>query len=164
MIDIVLVPRQRLGVLIGAEGKTKKEIEKRTKTHITVAEEVVIEGEALDVLKTKEIVRAIGRGFSPEKAFHLLSEDYQLYIITMEGEKPNTVKRIFARIIGKGGRTREKIEQDTECFVSVFGKTVSIIGKTEDLPKAADAVEFLLSGKSHSFVYGRLEHSKNKME
>ena len=65
MNDFIKIPEQRKGVLIGKDGSVKKEIEKATKTVIEIEEDVSIEGEPLDVMKTKDIIKAIGRGFSP---------------------------------------------------------------------------------------------------
>lgn len=159
MIQIILIPEQRKPVLIGKDGSVKKELELKTKTKITVRNDVRVEGDSLDVLKAKEIVKAIGRGFAPEKAFSLLDDDYQLYIISLEKETRNTIKRIMARIIGKKGAARKKIEEKTGCFVSVYGKTVSLIGPAVNLDKAIEAVERLISGRSHAYVYSRLERS-----
>jgi ribosomal RNA assembly protein len=108
------------------------------------------------VIKSSEIVKAIGRGFSPEKAMLLLREDYELRVITLQGESEKTIKRLMARVIGSRGATRKIIEHDTNCLVSVYGKTVSIIGKTDEITAAEDAVENILKGRSHGFVYSRL--------
>ncbi len=64
MIELVRIPEQRKGALIGKNGSVKKELEKKTHTSLTVGDDVEIDGEALDVLKAKEIVKAIGRGFA----------------------------------------------------------------------------------------------------
>lgn len=80
--EYVKIPKDRIAVLIGKKGQTKKEIEKRTKTKITIDSET---GEVwitstketedpLAVWKARDIVLAIGRGFSPERAFRLLNE------------------------------------------------------------------------------------------
>lgn len=160
MIATVMIPEERKSVLIGKDGRVKKQLEEKTKTKVTVEFDVSIEGESLDVLKAQQIVKAIGRGFSPEKAFLLLDDEYQLNVISLSGETPNTIKRLFARVIGRQGKTRRKIEQCTEAYISVYGKTVSIIGKSSDLGVATRAIEQLLEGRSHGYVYKRLEYGK----
>lgn len=166
MIKILLIPEERKSVLIGRNGKVRKAIEKKTNTKIAVAVEndVTIEGEGLDVLNAEEIVKAIARGFSPQRAFILLDEEYQLNVITLNDEKYNTIKRLLARVIGRDGRTRRKIEQLTGSYVSVYGKTVSIIGKSEGMDTATRAIEQLLEGRSHGYVYRRMEKSREKTE
>ena len=156
MMEIIAIPRQRKPVLIGRNGSVKERIEKETKTKIRISEDVKIEGEALSVLKAKDIVRAIARGFSPEKAFMLLDEDCQLDIITLVNENENTRERLFARVIGRKGKTRNIIEQKTGAFLSVYGKTVAIIGRHDQLSRARLAVEHLLEGRTHKSVYAML--------
>ncbi len=162
MIATVMIPEERKSVLIGREGSVKERLERETRTRITVDAGVAIEGSNLDVMKARQVVRAIGRGFSPRRAFLLLDEDYQLTIISLEGETPNTVKRLFARVIGTGGKTRRKLEQDTGSLISVYGKTVAIIGRAAGLDAARSAVEQLLRGRSHGYVYKRLDRRKEK--
>ena len=157
MIELIKIPEQRKPVLIGKDGSVKKGIENRTKTRITVKEDVSIEGDPIDVMKAKEVVKAIGRGFSSDKAMLLVNDDYQLHTISLSRETRNTIKRIMARVIGKEGSARKKIEQGTGVVISVCGKTVSIIGIGEDIGKAIAAIEDLLSGRSHAYVYARLK-------
>ena len=156
MREILRIPEERKSFLIGKGGKVKEQLEEATQTRITVKEDVDIEGEAEGVLKAKDIVQAIGRGFSPEDAFDLLQEDYQLYIIDLRGETKNTIKRLFGRVIGRKGATKRIVEQATNTKISVYGKTVSIIGDFSGVRKAADVIEDLLEGRSHAFAYRRL--------
>jgi ribosomal RNA assembly protein len=157
MIEEVKIPEIRKGVLIGPEGSVKKKIEKKTRTTITINDGVEIEGEPLDVLKTKEIVKAIGRGFAPDKALKLMSDDYRLIIISLGRETDNTIKRILSRIIGSKGKCRKNIELLTKTDICVYGKTISIIGKWDDVEKANEALELIIEGKPHAYVYKRLE-------
>lgn len=164
MISIVMIPDERKKILIGKNGYTRKRIEQKTKTTIEVGNDVKIEGESLDVMKTEQIVKAIGRGFTPRKALILLNDEYQLIIISLVGETPNTIKRLFARVIGRDGNARRRIERDTRTVVSVYGKTVAIIGKSNELDYARNAVEQILRGRSHGYVYKRLDCSKRKRQ
>ena len=159
MQEIVLIPHERVGVLIGKNGKVKERLEKRASVKIKIDDqEVIINGNDPEVLiKVMEVVKAIGRGFSPEHAFILLGEDLELSVITLQGENHNTVKRLMARVIGKKGATKNIIEQETNCLISVYGKTVAIIGKHPELSRAEFAVEEILRGKSHGHVYAKLK-------
>lgn len=62
MKDEIKIPDKRKGVLIGHEGSVKRKIEGLTKTQIKILDSIEISGEVLDVLKAKEIIKAIGRG------------------------------------------------------------------------------------------------------
>jgi ribosomal RNA assembly protein len=161
VIEEINIPEERKPVLIGKEGIVKNELEAKTETKITIKECIIVEGEdPILVMKAAEVVRAIGRGFAPEKAMLLISEDYELRIVTLQAENENTRKRLMARVIGAKGTTRKILENDTNCLISVYGKTVSLIGKLEEVLKAEEAVRFLLQGRSHGYVYARLRKSE----
>ncbi|TDA32238.1 MAG: RNA-processing protein, partial [Hadesarchaea archaeon] len=87
--EILRLPKDRIGVAIGKKGSVKREIERRTGVKLLFdSEEGVVQifrGEdPLSALKAREVLRAIGRGFSPEKAFSLLEEDHYLEVIELE--------------------------------------------------------------------------------
>lgn len=157
MIDEVKIPDIRKGVLIGPEGSVKKAIEKRTRTTITLNDCIEINGEALDVMKAKEIVKAIGRGFAPDKAMKLMSDDYRLIVISLGHETERLMKRTLARVIGSDGKARKTLELLTTTDICVYGKTISIIGKWDNVDKANEALELLIEGKPHAYVYKRIE-------
>ncbi len=156
-MEEVNIPDDRKGVLIGRDGSVKAELERQSRTRITITEGVVIEGDdPLMVMRTAEVVKAVGRGFSPERAMLLLGEDYELRIVSLQGESEKTIKRLMARVIGRRGATRRILEHDTNCLISVYGKTVAIIGKQDEVPAAEKAVEGILKGRSHGYVYAKL--------
>ncbi|MEM4397370.1 MAG: KH domain-containing protein [Candidatus Woesearchaeota archaeon] len=162
------IPKERIAVLIGTKGETKKKIEEETKTNIEIDSkegDVVISGEDAILLYTaRNIVRAIGRGFNPELALLLLKQDYSFEIIPLNFENPNQLKRIRGRVIGKNGRSREIIEEMTESYVSVYGKTISIIGTIESVINAKRAIEMLIKGSPHSNVYKWLEKRRREQK
>lgn len=159
MIDAIKIPEQRKGVLIGKDGMIKEEIEGKTRTTLSIGDEVEIEGEALDVMKAKEIVRAIGRGFAPEKALKLLDDDFRLVVISLGDETDKKMKRMLSRIIGSRGKCKRRIEVRSKTDICVYGKTVSIIGNWKDVDKAAEVIDLLIQGKPHSYAYKRLEET-----
>jgi len=76
------IPKERVAVLIGKSGETKKEIEKATKTHIEVDSKegdiFIKANDGLAIYTAKEVITAIGRGFNPEIALLLLKVDYSI--------------------------------------------------------------------------------------
>lgn len=165
----IRIPKERVAVLIGKNGETKKYIEESTKTKIDVDSkegEVNITGEdALSLYTTRDIVRAVARGFNPDIALLLLKQDYALEIIEIkEFAKENHYERVKGRVIGKEGKSRKTIEELTGCYVSVYGKTIGIIGEIEAVGAARKAVESLLSGSPHSSVYKFLEKRRRNMK
>ncbi len=163
------IPEERVAVLIGKEGETKKEIEEFTQSKLEISKEgdVVILGEdGLLLYTAREIVRAIARGFNPKIALLLLKPDYAFEVINMNdlaGKNKNTLERLKGRVIGKGGRARAEIELLTDTNISVYGKTISIIGEIQQVSLARQALAMLLQGSMHKTVYQFLERKKKEM-
>jgi ribosomal RNA assembly protein len=157
MIEIIKIPEQRKGVLIGKDGSVKKELEEGTHTKVTVDDDIQLEGEALNVLKAREIVKAVGRGFSPENAFKLLDDEFRLVVISLGQETDKRMRRMFSRIIGREGKCKKRIEMLTGTNICIYGKTISIIGNWRDVEKANEVIELLIVGKPHSYVFKHLE-------
>jgi len=163
------VPKERIGVLIGREGEIKKKIEEATQTFLDVdsqeGEVIISADDGLKLYDAKEIIRAIARGFNPETALFLLKSDYILEIVDMRdfaGKSKNTLLRLKGRVIGREGKSKREIERLTETYISVYGKTIAVIGRIEDVPNARKAVENLLQGATHASVFKFLEKMKKQ--
>jgi len=175
------VPKERIGALIGPDGHVKTSIEKRLSVELQIDSQtgdvkITLTPTAQDptaLFRAKEVVTAIGRGFSPEHAFGLLeSDEAVLEVIDLRetvGRSQSEMKRLKGRIIGKEGKTRRIIEELTETNVSVFGHTVSVIGTIDQAEVAKEAIQMLIRGSLHGTVYRflhrkRRELKKKKME
>ena len=165
----VRIGGDRVGALIGKGGATKRELEEKTGALIRVDSKegiAVVEGEQAEgVITAVEVIRAISRGFSPERAFLLLrDEDALLDVIDLTGIAETTaqLERIRGRIIGRAGRSREQIEEMTGTQISVFGKSVAMIGSHEQLKTARTAIEMLVNGVPHETVFSFLDKKKRE--
>jgi len=164
------IPKERIAVLIGADGEIKKEIEDRTGTHLEIDSEegdVFITGDdGLKIFDAREVVHAIGRGFNPQTAFLLLKGDYVFEIINIKdyAATKKAEQRLKGRVIGTEGKTRNVIETLTESYISVYGKTVSIIGQPEAASNAKQAITQLLKGAQHNTVYSWLEKKRKSLK
>jgi ribosomal RNA assembly protein len=169
----VRIPKERVGVLIGREGETKRTIEERAHVHLEIDSE---EGEVaindtqvqdpLLSLKVEDIVRAIGRGFSPEAAFRLFKDDVELYIFDIydyAGKTESHLERVKARVIGRDGKTKRVIESITGSNVAIYGHTVGLISDFEGMDIAKRALDMLLSGSQQPTVYRFLEREMKKV-
>jgi len=171
---LLRIPLDRVGVLIGKKGETKARIEESCGVTISVdgqSGEVTMRSTDLeaDPFRAGNVVEAIARGFSPPRALKLLDPEVSLEVIDIRdyaGKSENNLSRIKGRIIGLNGKSRRVIEELTKCDVSVYGKTVAIIGDPSELRLAKDAIEKLASGSQHKSVYNMLQRarSKRKME
>lgn len=121
----------------------------------------------IDPFKAADIVLAIGRGFAPDRAMSLLGDDRSLHVIDLRefaGKSPSQIERIKGRIIGERGRARRSMESLTGASISVYGRTVAVIGSTASLRMAVDAISSLSSGSMHGAVYGRLEAARRRQK
>ena len=169
------IPRDRIGVLIGPSGRAKKRIENFFKVTLVIdsdsgSVEIIVNPDAPDVtviFTVKNIVKAIGRGFSPKRAEILSQEDFDLNLIDLRdyvGDSKNALGRIKGRIIGKSGKSRSMIEELTECRISVYGYSVTILGHVENLGVARDAILMLVKGSFHKTVWNFLYAYRRKMK
>lgn len=169
----VRIPRDRVGVLIGRDGETKQAIERQGNVHLEIDSEegeVTIEDQhvtdPLVTLKVADVIRAIGRGFSPENAFRLFKEDTELYIFDIYdyvGKKESHLSRMKSRIIGRDGKTKRVIESLTNATVAISGHTVGVIADFDGMDIAKRAIDMLLSGSQHPSVYRFLEREMKKV-
>jgi|SRR3989344_2519202 len=119
--------------------------------------------DALTAVIGKNAVEAVGRGFEPGVAKLLFKDDFafeQLSIADYGYKKPNHLKRIKGVVIGENGKAKNIIEKRTNTRLAIYGKTVSIIGKHDEVQKARQAVEMLLTGRRHATAYRFLEKVK----
>jgi ribosomal RNA assembly protein len=161
MIESVLVPRDRVKILRdqAVNGRIKRELDVKM---IFEDNSISIEGEGLNLFQAKMIVKAIGRGFSPENAFRMFKDEESLETIELNQFNENRLKIVKSRLIGTGGKTWKMMEAFSGCSISVYGKTVSMIGTYEQLNIAREAIQMIIRGSTHSKVYGFLYRTKSE--
>jgi len=172
-MEVIRIPKERIAVLIGHDGKKKREIQQRSGIRLRVDSETgevwmdtEKEFDPLLRIKVRNIIKAIGRGFSPEHAFKLFQDDTVFELVDIRdyvGKRRNQVERVRARIIGKRGKTRTYVENLTNTHISIYGNTVGIIGDIFDVQVAHIAMDMLLNGARHGTVYSFLEGKKREM-
>jgi ribosomal RNA assembly protein len=171
----VRIPKERVGILIGPEGKVKQEIEAKLKVKLDVDKDgnvtITLPENAPDpsiLLKTKDLVTAIGRGFTPETAFRLIRNEDDIFdmidLRIIFGRSESDIKRVKGRIIGTEGKTRKLIEELTEADVVVYGHTVGIIGSFEEADAARNAVQMIIDGCAHHTMYNYLQKKRTELK
>jgi ribosomal RNA assembly protein len=172
----VRIPKERVGVLVGADGKVKQYIEEKLSVELQVESEsggvtAVLNREATDpslLFKAKDVVTAIGRGFSPEYALRLVRDEDAIFdLIDLRdtfGRSESDIKRVKGRIIGMNGKTRRLIEELTDANVVVYGHTVGLIGTFEQVNAARSAVQMLIDGSQHHSVYKFLQRKRSELK
>lgn len=162
----LLIPKARVGALVGEAGRTKRRIEDELDCRIKVDEEGGVEIRCRDpllLLRAKLVIQAIGRGFSTEDALLLVDESFMLEVINIEEEVGKKgLERMRGRLIGREGSTRKKIEETTDTKLAIYGKTVSIIGKRKDIIAARRAIDSILGGATHGAAYAMMERREKR--
>ena len=59
---------------------------------------------------------------------------------------------------------RKLIEELSESYISVYGKTISVVGTAESASIARQAIESLLRGSTHANVYKWLEKKRRELK
>jgi ribosomal RNA assembly protein len=172
----IRIPKERVGILIGPEGKVKEHIEGQMHVKLNIDSEdggvtIVLSENQPDpsiLLKAKDVVTAIGRGFAPEIADRLIrNEDEVFDLVDLRltfGRSEADIQRIKGRIIGSEGKTRRLIEELTEANVAVYGHTIGIIGSFEEADAARNAVQMIIEGCEHKTVYRYLQRKRTEMK
>tara|TARA_A100001037_G_scaffold262161_1_gene251584 strand:- start:272 stop:1015 length:744 start_codon:yes stop_codon:yes gene_type:complete len=169
------VPKDRIAVLIGAKGATRRDLEKAAGCkHIqidsTTGEIEVTWPDAggydpVKALKLPDVIKAVGRGMAPGRAIQLLQDDWFFEMVDLRdyvGKRSNQQRRIRARIIGSEGKIRKMIEQHTGTEISIYKSTVVLVGEGAGLSAARQAIEMLASGSEHGTVLKYLEKERKK--
>ena len=171
----VVVPKERVGVVVGPEGETRSRIQSSLGVNLRIESQTGIveitpkseESDAVAVLRAKDVVTAIARGFSPEKAFLLFDDEVVLDIIDLReiyGHSESDIRRIKGRVIGQQGKTRRIIEEMSKARLSIFGYTIGLIGDYESTAIAREAVEMILKGREHTTVYRFLRNRRREVK
>ena len=145
--------------------KHMKDIEKTLNVKLSISgSEIEIESKKDDAYSEflgQEIIDALDYGFSFEQAIRLKSEDVMIEKIDIKKlTRPSRLKTIVGRLIGEKGRTKEIIAEMTGCDVAIHDNKVAIIGNTDDVEIAIQAVRSLIQGSPHASVYAYLERSR----
>ncbi len=162
------IPMERVPILIGHNGETKNNLEERSGLKIDIDSklgEIVIDDHKIEdpliVIKIENIVKAIGRGFSPENAYRLFDDDADFFIFDLYdyvGKKPAHIIRLKSRIIGREGKTKRVLEELTDSKISIYGHTISIISDITRINILKKSIDMLLTGSKHATVYRYVEN------
>lgn len=172
----VRIPGERIGVLVGPDGRIKKYIEDKLSVQLHVESgaggvTIVLNENATDpstLFTAKDTVSAIGRGFSPEHAFRLIRNDDEIFdyvdLRSIFGRSDSDIRRVKGRIIGSNGKTRRLIEELTETSLVIYGHTIGIIGPYTQVEVARNAVQMIIKGSQHTTVYKFLQRKRSDLK
>ncbi|MAG02291.1 hypothetical protein CMI42_03050 [Candidatus Pacearchaeota archaeon] len=142
--------------------RNKRKIEKALSLKLTnKGKNVFVNGDADDEFVAIEILRAVNLGFSVDSALDLKDGEVILQTLNIKDlTKRHDLERVRARIIGTHGRTLKTLSNLTNCHISLHDNQIGIIGNTNLMEDAVQAVTSLVQGSKQGNVYGRLERRK----
>lgn len=162
------VPEDRVGAILGKEGENKRKIEEKCGCKIYVTKNIVTVDcpDSLTLMKVKNVITAIARGFSAEIVMKLIdNEDLVFESIDLSQLIPEkAMQRILGRIIGKEGIMRKQIEDLLNVKLCIYDKYVSIIGDFESVTIAREAINMLINGAQHSTVIKFIERKRRELK
>ena len=172
MTEHIKIPLDRVAVLVGPKGSVKELIEEKSTAGLNIDSqtgdvEIMEPKDALSGLRAREVIQAIARGFSPEKALRLFDDEllmFETIDLSNIARTEKDLQRLKGRIIGKDGKSREVFESLTGSRISVYGKTISLIGYPEHNAVARAGIDMLLKGSTHGPVYKFLEKKKSELK
>ncbi|MDO8725580.1 MAG: KH domain-containing protein [Candidatus Methanoperedens sp.] len=172
MSEHIKIPLDRVAVLVGPKGSVKELIEEKSTTNLNIESssgtvEIMEAKDPIKGMRAREVVHAIARGFSPEKAVKLFDDDnlmFETIDLSNIARTEKDMERLKGRIIGRAGKTREVFEEITNVRLSVYGKTISIIGYPEQNAVARAGIDMLLKGSTHGPVYKFLEKKRTDLK
>ena len=173
MEHLARIPQDRIAVLIGKGGETRRMLEEACGATLEIdskSGEVMADWgeEGVDPIvrmKIPDVIVAIGRGLAPNRAVQLIQDEVFLKMYDIRewvGRQPNQTRRMRSRLIGRNGRIRSLIEEISRCEMAIYGSTVLVIGDEDGIALAAPAIEGILRGSEHSTILHGLEQDRKR--
>ena len=173
MEHLARIPQDRIAVLIGKGGETRRMLEKAcgatleidSKNGEVMADWGDVDADPVVRMKMPDVIVAIGRGLAPKRAVQLIQDEVSLKMYDIRewaGRQPNQTRRMRSRLIGRNGRIRSLIEEISRCEMAIYGSTVLVIGDEDGLALAAPAIEGILRGSEHSTILHGLEQDRKR--
>ena len=173
MEHLARIPQDRIAVLIGKGGETRRMLEEAcgatleidSKNGEVMADWGDVDADPVVRMKMPDVIVAIGRGLAPKRAVQLIQDEVSLKMYDIRewaGRQPNQTRRMRSRLIGRNGRIRSLIEEISRCEMAIYGSTVLVIGDEDGLALAAPAIEGILRGSEHSTILHGLEQDRKR--
>lgn len=142
--------------------KSKNIIERKLKVKIEIkGKNLIIKGEEINEYLACSILEALELGFPLNEALLLLDQNFILEKIEIKNlTKRRNLSEIRARIIGTKGKTKQLIEELSDCFIVLHENTIAIIGEADKIKNCIQALIKIIQGSKQSSVYAYLERQR----
>lgn len=137
----------------------KNKLEKELNVKISKqGNEICIDGLPENEYIAEKVIDAINFGFSIKRAFLIKKQELIFEILNIKDYmRSKNILRVKGRIVGESGRALAALSQLTDCYFEIKGNKVGIIGDSENIKNAQDAIIMLIKGSKHANVYAFLE-------
>jgi len=144
--------------------KNKKRLEKKLNIVISNrGKEIQIAGEPEDEYIAEKVIDALNFGFPFSVAISIKEEDLEFEVLNIKDHTTRKdLERVRARIIGKGGKTLQTLNQLTKCNFELKDNQMGIVGSPELIENAQESVISIIKGSKQSNVYSHLEKNQPK--
>ncbi|HIH52616.1 hypothetical protein COT60_01350 [Candidatus Pacearchaeota archaeon CG09_land_8_20_14_0_10_30_9] len=142
--------------------KNKKRLEKLLNIKITNnGREITFEGAPEEEFFATKVLDALEMGFSFSDATSIKENELEFDVINIkEFVRRGNLEKIRGRLIGKDGRVLKALSELTKCSLEMKGNEIGIIGDSENIKPAIDAIIQIIQGSKHANVYKGLEKRK----
>jgi ribosomal RNA assembly protein len=149
---------------IGKVLQSKKKLESEFEVKITnQGKNLFVDGDTDKEFTALQAMEAVNLGFSTDKVILLKDENIILQTIHIKDiTKRHDLERVRARIIGTQGKTLKTLNNLTNCEFSLNDNQIGIIGYTEDIEEAIQAITSLIQGSKQANVYAHAEREVKK--
>ncbi|RTG81929.1 ribosomal RNA assembly protein [Schistosoma bovis] len=94
------------------------------------------------ILKARDVIRLLARSVPMEQAIRVLDDETFADIIEINLTNRERFVKRRNRLIGHDGETLKALELSTNCYIVVQGKTVSVVGRYNDLKEVRKKKEY----------------------
>jgi len=144
--------------------QNKESLERELNIKINVRGTItIISGKEIDEYIAEKVLEALDFGFELDDALLLKEEDYMFERFCIKDfTRSHNLHEVRGRIIGTKGKTLEVLKELSNCAIILNDNDIGIIGKTEDILIATQALKSLVRGSRHGNVYAYLEKHKGR--
>ena len=144
--------------------KNKKRLESKLSIKISNrGKEVQIDGKPEDEYIAEKVIDALNFGFSFSVAISIKEESLEFEILNIKDHTARKdLVRVRARLIGKGGKTLQTLNQLTKYNFELKDNQMGIVGSPELIENAQESVISIIKGSKQSNVYSHLEKNQPK--
>ena len=144
--------------------REKQFLENTLKCKIQIkGKRAIITGDSIGEYEAERVFDAINMGFSARTAALLIDENFAFEKIKIRDfTRRKNLELVKGRLIGTHGKTKNTLEQISDCEIKIKDNEIGIIGPAESISNALTGIKNIIKGTKQSNVYKYLERINTK--